>query len=188
MSNDVVKGPKLPLWGCQACGRTSNWACRVRCRCGAEAPSHVLLRAKSFGGNNAPNGGAGGAGNHFKPMGGRQQDSLNKLLAAMQKQLDGLTKQQAAKGQASVQGGNVPGVAGGADDKDKDKDKEDSLAVKARELEAAIKACNADHMEENHKRLTNTYSVQFDKIPLLKILLKGTFVLFTCCVYTPLCI
>ena len=44
-NEDILIGPKLPHWSCH-CGRSSNWACRVKCLCGREAPWAVLREAK----------------------------------------------------------------------------------------------------------------------------------------------
>eukprot|EP00959_Pyramimonas_sp_CCMP1952_P363414 7610431-Pyramimonas_sp.AAC.1 len=62
MDGAVVQGPKRPFWGCQQCGLTSNWACRLRCRCSASAPQAVLKRVQQDPGvRGAPRGMCGGA-------------------------------------------------------------------------------------------------------------------------------
>ena len=42
---NVLPGPHFPLWGCR-CGSTSNWASRIKCKCGAPAPTRVIQAAK----------------------------------------------------------------------------------------------------------------------------------------------
>ena len=44
-SPSVLRGPRNPTWGCR-CGAQSNWACRIRCRCGRYAPSDRVRAAK----------------------------------------------------------------------------------------------------------------------------------------------
>ena len=47
-SNDpnVLDGPVTPFWGCSKCGADKNYASRVKCRCGAGAPTRVIQAAK----------------------------------------------------------------------------------------------------------------------------------------------
>lgn len=45
-SDEVLRGPKSPCWGC-TCGENNNWACRIVCRgCGREAPERIRTRAR----------------------------------------------------------------------------------------------------------------------------------------------
>eukprot|EP00959_Pyramimonas_sp_CCMP1952_P075578 1579879-Pyramimonas_sp.AAC.1 len=70
----------MPHWGCQKCGRTSNWACRLQCQCGQKAPKHVLDRAKTFS-NGAGSGGPaprGGPGSGTHVLGDKRQAKLEK--------------------------------------------------------------------------------------------------------------
>ena len=43
---NVLPGPKTPYWGCSKCGVDRNYACRIKCRCGARAPTRVEQAAK----------------------------------------------------------------------------------------------------------------------------------------------
>ena len=42
----MLVGPKFPYWGCSRCGCSSNYASRVRCKCGASAPTKIVQTAK----------------------------------------------------------------------------------------------------------------------------------------------
>eukprot|EP00959_Pyramimonas_sp_CCMP1952_P030590 641283-Pyramimonas_sp.AAC.1 len=42
----MLPGPKKPTWGCPSCGTASNWAGTVKCRCGQDAPTSVIQRAR----------------------------------------------------------------------------------------------------------------------------------------------
>ena len=53
----VLPGPKTPSWGCPSCGRDGNWASRIRCFCGKEAPSRIVEKARAAA---KKEGGAGG--------------------------------------------------------------------------------------------------------------------------------
>ncbi|CAK0834559.1 unnamed protein product, partial [Prorocentrum cordatum] len=72
---------------------------------------------------------------------------LAKTLAAMQKQLDQLTKQTPPT-KDTPSNGHGGGRGSGAEDKD---EKPDALVAKANELETAIKACKSEYMEEARK-------------------------------------
>ena len=37
-------GPRKPEWGCPGCGRSNNWACRVKCVCGTKAPQQHIAK------------------------------------------------------------------------------------------------------------------------------------------------
>ncbi|CAK0873524.1 unnamed protein product, partial [Prorocentrum cordatum] len=136
---DVVRGPKTPFWGCQSCGLTSNWACRLRCRCGAKAPAFALQRAKSFGGGGSPPRLEPGRGRP-PAAGSRREAKLESKLAELQKKLDqvigGATK--AARAPATGQG---PGQHGGTQSNGGGGDGQDPLQARVLELEGAIKAC-----------------------------------------------
>ena len=41
----VLAGPKYPTWSCN-CGTHSNYASRIKCRCGREAPHRILQAAR----------------------------------------------------------------------------------------------------------------------------------------------
>ena len=41
----ILAGPRTPYWGCK-CGFASNYASRIKCRCGASAPTSILQKAK----------------------------------------------------------------------------------------------------------------------------------------------
>ena len=41
----ILAGPRTPYWGCK-CGSDGNYASRIKCRCGASAPTSILQKAK----------------------------------------------------------------------------------------------------------------------------------------------
>ena len=45
IGNFILAGPRTPYWGCK-CGSDSNYASRIKCRCGASAPTSMLQKAK----------------------------------------------------------------------------------------------------------------------------------------------
>ena len=45
-SDDLLSGPRKPFWACKGCDRTSNFACRIRCSCGKNAPPSIVKAAK----------------------------------------------------------------------------------------------------------------------------------------------
>ena len=44
--DSVLPGPKFPFWGCSQCGNSGNWASRIKCKCGATAPTRIVQAAK----------------------------------------------------------------------------------------------------------------------------------------------
>eukprot|EP00959_Pyramimonas_sp_CCMP1952_P285023 5959260-Pyramimonas_sp.AAC.1 len=46
MAGPVLPGPRKPTWGCPACGASANWASRIKCRCGQDAPTVFIQRAR----------------------------------------------------------------------------------------------------------------------------------------------
>ena len=44
---DVLPGPTMPHWGCPGCGRPNNWASRIRCACGQQAPQLIVDKARA---------------------------------------------------------------------------------------------------------------------------------------------
>ena len=49
IGNYVLAGPRTPYWGCKR-GCDGNYASRIKCRCGAAAPTTIMHKAK----RNAP--------------------------------------------------------------------------------------------------------------------------------------
>ena len=43
--NDLLDGPKHPLWKCESCGEARNFASRIRCRCGEERKNKAEIKA-----------------------------------------------------------------------------------------------------------------------------------------------
>ena len=41
----VLAGPKFPVWACN-CGSANNYACRIKCRCGRNAPHRIVHAAR----------------------------------------------------------------------------------------------------------------------------------------------
>eukprot|EP00959_Pyramimonas_sp_CCMP1952_P011631 244197-Pyramimonas_sp.AAC.1 len=123
---DVVKGPKVPYWGCRACGRTSNWAHSLRCRCGAPAPKHFLEKAKALGGvSDGPGRNPNGGGAAPKSLGDRQQSKLEKQITEMQKRFDSFIKSAQPRGGAG--GPKRPGGGSAAPTQDKEEAEDDPL-------------------------------------------------------------
>ena len=44
---EVLRGRKTPEWSCGNCGRHSNWASRIRCACGRNAPESIIAKARA---------------------------------------------------------------------------------------------------------------------------------------------
>ena len=44
--DNVLPGPRYPLWGCSKCGHSANWASRIKCKCGVTAPTRIVQAAK----------------------------------------------------------------------------------------------------------------------------------------------
>eukprot|EP00959_Pyramimonas_sp_CCMP1952_P385473 8078450-Pyramimonas_sp.AAC.1 len=42
----VLRGPRKTHWCCGQCGRAENWACRIQCLCGRDAPAAIVSRAR----------------------------------------------------------------------------------------------------------------------------------------------
>jgi len=55
---EVLPGSRTPHWACPNCTRANNWACRIVCRCGKEAPSSILNRARDQANKAGKDGGA----------------------------------------------------------------------------------------------------------------------------------
>eukprot|EP00959_Pyramimonas_sp_CCMP1952_P109542 2291490-Pyramimonas_sp.AAC.1 len=66
----VLRGSKKPFWSC-ACGMDGNWACRIECSCGKQAPQRIITAAKKADAaaraGDAPSKRAGGSGLVEKP-------------------------------------------------------------------------------------------------------------------------
>ena len=43
---NLLPGPRFPMWGCSRCGHSANWASRIKCKCGAAAPTRIIQAAK----------------------------------------------------------------------------------------------------------------------------------------------
>eukprot|EP00959_Pyramimonas_sp_CCMP1952_P450328 9428962-Pyramimonas_sp.AAC.1 len=41
----VLRGPRRPFWACGRCSAAANWASRIRCQCGNEAPLRIRNEA-----------------------------------------------------------------------------------------------------------------------------------------------
>ena len=57
----MLAGPKTPEWAC-ICGETRNFACRIVCRCGRNAPRHIRRQAELEARKAAKGKGKGGGG------------------------------------------------------------------------------------------------------------------------------
>ncbi|CAK0911250.1 unnamed protein product, partial [Prorocentrum cordatum] len=68
-----------PHWCCGQCGRAENWACRIQCLCGRDAPAAILSRARQKH-KDADAGGGGGKKAGFK-QGGPATQGIPKQLA-----------------------------------------------------------------------------------------------------------
>ena len=140
MGDDVVRGPKQPFWGCQSCGRTSNWACRLRCKCGAAAPNHVMQKAKSFGDGGGP---PGDGRKRLPAAGSRREAQLNDTLAKLLKRMEAMESnnggQKPKPGAAQQQGGG-----GGQATEDVHDEATDELKKEASMLESAIKVLKGE--------------------------------------------
>lgn len=82
----MLKGPRKPEWCCKGCGRTANWACRVRCLCGNWASNAVCQRAVENHKSAAAGGNFGGNGRKRSDAKGDRQSAwtheLPKLAGA----------------------------------------------------------------------------------------------------------
>ena len=85
----VLRGPKTPHWGCGKCGRSANWASRIKCACGAVAPRSIVDKARAA---DKTAGGAGG-GSGGSPQSGpwaAKFEAQAKQIAALTSKLDKL--------------------------------------------------------------------------------------------------
>ena len=145
MSADVVRGPKTPFWSCQSCQATSNWACRLRCRCGAKAPGYVLARAKNFG-NDGDDHGTDGRVRRMPGAGTRREAKVEQQLAALQKKLDSFISK--GGGQPQVSGGSKSNGSAGPTDGNQvqggAKADVEGDQAQVKELEQAIRGCSGE--------------------------------------------
>ncbi|CAK0798130.1 unnamed protein product [Prorocentrum cordatum] len=75
----VLRGLRKPHWCCGQCGRAGNWACRIHCLCGGDAPAAIVSRAHQKH-KEADAGGGGGKKAGFK-QGGSSTQGIPKQLA-----------------------------------------------------------------------------------------------------------
>ena len=53
IGNYVLAGPRTPYWGCKR-GCDGNYASRIKCRCGAAAPTTIMQKANRNAPTDAP--------------------------------------------------------------------------------------------------------------------------------------
>ena len=84
----VLAGPHTPFWNCASCGEKKNWASRIVCRCGAEAPQHIADKARAAAKREASAGRQSRASSRGQsPRGAAPDASLVKRLKEVEEQL-----------------------------------------------------------------------------------------------------
>ena len=121
---EVLPGPRAPSWAC-SCGRSTNWASRVVCKCGKAAPQEVRRAAEknARGLQHQPRG---------PTPGSKREDRLAQRLDELQRKFDKMVSGGGGDSVRPPNGGVV------SNDKGTKNQKESDIRDNIKKLEALI--------------------------------------------------
>ena len=103
----ILPGPRKPTWGCPSCGASANWASRIKCRCGQDAPAFIVQRARKAAKEamqqpaSGPPRRVGGGGSHGPPTPAPWSDQYKQMQKQMEYLSAELKRVKAEKGGAA---------------------------------------------------------------------------------------